>query len=103
MGEAEVRCVQKLTLEAEIARDAVLGVSRDGQVDRGQMHADLVRPSRLETDVEERMLPHPLAQLEAGDCLPRLVRVERASRRIAPIASDGSIDPSRARPRSASD
>ena len=43
--------MQELALEPEVARDAVERVAGDRQVDRREVHADLVRPARLE--------PHP--------------------------------------------
>src|SRR5262245_43995445 len=46
MREGEARRVEELPLEAEIARDAVDGIARDGQLDRSEVDADLVRPPR---------------------------------------------------------
>ncbi len=48
--------MQELPLEPEVAADAVLRVSRDGEVDRRQVHSDLMRTARLQADVEQRML-----------------------------------------------
>ena len=47
--------VQELPLEPQIAFDAVQRVPGDRKVDRGEMHADLVRAAGLEPDVEERV------------------------------------------------
>ena len=47
MLEPQVMCVQELALEAEIAPDAVAGVAGNREVDRGQVHTDLVRPPCL--------------------------------------------------------
>ena len=67
-----------------------------GKVDRSEVHADLVRAPGLERDVEERVLRQGLHDLEVRHRLARLVGVERAPRRIAPVAADRRLDPSRA-------
>ena len=56
MHEAQAVRVQELPLEAEVAPHAVHRVAGDGEVDRREVHADLVRPTGLETHVEERVL-----------------------------------------------
>jgi hypothetical protein len=48
--EGEPGCVEELPLEAEIARDTVHGIAGHRQVDRSQMHADLMRAPGLEPD-----------------------------------------------------
>ena len=55
MLEGEPACVQKLPLEPEIPGPAVQGVARDGQVDGGEMDADLMRPPGLEGDAQQRV------------------------------------------------
>ena len=95
--------VQELPLEAEVAPHAVLRVSGDGQVDRGEVHADLVRAARLQANVEERVLAHELDDLEVRDRLSRLLRVERPLGRIATIAAQRRVDATRSRARRAAD
>ena len=99
MAEAEPVRVQELPLEAEVAADAVLRVSRDGEVDRRQVHADLMRPARLQANVEQRVLAHELDDLEVRDGLSGLVGVERAPRGIATVAAHRRVDSTRPRPR----
>src|SRR5262249_7173337 len=103
MGEAQPEGVQELPLEAEIARDAVLCVACDGEVDRRQMDANLVRPPGFEAHVEECVLGKELDELEEGHRFPGLVRVERAARRIPAIAPDGRVDAARPRLRPPAD
>ncbi len=50
--------VEELPLEAEVVGDAVDRVAADGKPDRLEMDADLVRPARLEPNVEERVVAH---------------------------------------------
>ena len=60
MAKAKPVCMQELPLELEVTPHAVLGISGDGQVDRGEVHADLVRAARFQANVEERVLAHEL-------------------------------------------
>src|SRR5438309_6668857 len=53
--ERQAGSVEELALEAELARPAVDRVSRHRQVDRRQVDADLVRPARLQPDVQQRV------------------------------------------------
>src|SRR5690349_15460326 len=53
MLEPQPTGVEELALEAEVAGDAVDGIAADGQADRLEVHPDLVRPPRLEPNVEE--------------------------------------------------
>ena len=48
--------MEELALEPEVVGDAVDRVAADGKPDRLEMDADLVRPARLEPDVEERVV-----------------------------------------------
>jgi len=56
MGEPQPVRVQELAPEREVVRDPVRHVTGNRQLDRAQMNADLVCSSRLEPDVEERVL-----------------------------------------------
>src|SRR5436305_14909147 len=58
MLEPEPARVEELALEAEVAGDPVDEIAADGQVDRLQVNPDLVRPPRLEPDVEEGVIAH---------------------------------------------
>ena len=55
MREQEPVRVQELPLEAEVACDPVLRITRHREVDRGEVYADLVRAPRLEPELEERV------------------------------------------------
>ena len=59
MREGEAGGVEELALEAQ-AGHAVDPVADDGQLDRGQVDADLVRPAGLEPDPEQRVLRRDL-------------------------------------------
>ena len=87
--------MQELPLEAEVARDAVDGVSRDREVDRLEVHADLVRPPRLQPDREQRVLRQQLERLEVRDRLARGRGVERVARAVDAVAADRRLDPAR--------
>ena len=54
-------------------RDPVLGVADDGETDRLEVDADLVRAARLEADAQERVLPQEVLQLEVGNRVARTV------------------------------
>ena len=95
--------VQELAIEAEVARDAVDGVAADGEADRLQMDADLVRAPGLEPHLEERAPTDELLHLEPGDRVPRRLRVERAAGAVAPVTADRRLDPAGARPRRTED
>jgi hypothetical protein len=62
--------VQELALE-RLVGDAVDAVADHGEIDRGQVHTDLVRAARLELDSEERVGPKQLGDLEVRDRLAR--------------------------------
>src|SRR5688572_389929 len=64
MPEAQAVRVQELPLEPQVALRAVLRIARHGQVDRREVHADLVRAAGLEPDVEQRVLGESLSHLE---------------------------------------
>ena len=54
MSEREPRSVEELPSQPRFGR-AVHGVSDDREADRGQVHADLVRSTRLEVHAQERV------------------------------------------------
>ena len=58
--EAQPVRVEELPLETEVAGDAVDRVAADGQPDRLEVDADLVRPPRLEPHLEQRVLGEEL-------------------------------------------
>jgi hypothetical protein len=95
--------VEELAVEAELVRAPVERVAGDGQVDRGKVDADLVRPARLEANVEQRVAREQLRQLELRDRLPRDLGVERVPQRIAAVAADRRLDPPPAGARPADD
>src|SRR2546428_13746345 len=55
MGERESRRVQELPFEPKLAGSAVDRVARDRKVDCSEVHPDLVRPTCLERDAQQRM------------------------------------------------
>src|SRR5919198_2775986 len=92
MAEGETVRVQELTLEAEVTRDAVLLVARDGKADGREVDPDLVSAPGLELHVEQSTLRELLDELEVRHRLARLVGVERPACRVAAIAADRRID-----------
>ena len=68
--------MKELALEPELARAPVDRIAGDGEVDRREMHTDLVGPPRLEPHVKERMAREQLDDLEVRDRVARRVRVE---------------------------
>jgi hypothetical protein len=99
MLEGESRGVEELTLEAEITRDSVDWVSRNGELDRCEMDADLMRPAGLEADSQERMAREELHDVEVGDSIARRCSVERDAGRVGAVASDRRLDAPAARAR----
>jgi hypothetical protein len=99
MDEREARGVEELALEAEVAVHAVGRISGDGEVDRGEVNADLMRAARLETHAQERVLAEELEQLELGHGVSGEVGIEGDARRIMAVAPDRRLDPSAARAR----
>src|SRR5919106_5615335 len=97
--EAEPVRVQELSLEAEIALRPVLRVAGDGEVDCGEMDADLVRAAGLEAHVEEGVPRERLGHLEMRHRLARLRGVERAPRGVAAVAADRRVDAAGTGPR----
>src|SRR5262245_63560214 len=89
--ERETLGVQELPLEAPVG-DAVRPVADDGQVDRGQVDADLVRPAGLQPHVQQRVAVDQLGDLEVRHSLTRRVGVERAARRVGAVAADDGLD-----------
>jgi hypothetical protein len=92
MVEREPRRVEELPLEAEIARDAVERIAGDGKVDRGEMHADLVRTARCKADTQERPLRQELLELEVRHRRTRCGGVERVPEAVVPVAADRRVD-----------
>jgi hypothetical protein len=88
--------VQELTLETELARAAVHGIARDRKVDCGEVDADLMRATGLESHREQGMPRQQLGNLEVRDRLARGIGVERVSERIATVATDRRFDSSAA-------
>ena len=54
MLDAQVVAVERQVAPVQLARRAVAEVAYDGIPHRGELDADLVRPSRLQADVDER-------------------------------------------------
>ena len=71
-------------------------VAGDRQVDRGEMHADLMRAPGLEGDAQQRMAWQQLFDLEMRDRIARRVGVERVPQRVVPVAPDRRLDQCRA-------
>ena len=67
--------VQELPFEAEVAGHPVHRVAADGQADRLEVNADLVRAAGLEPDLEQRALVEHLLDLEPRHRLARAVGV----------------------------
>ena len=94
--------MEELPLQTRIG-DAVDGVADHRQVDRRQVHADLVGPPRLEPHTQQGMRAEQLLHLEVGRRLAWRVRVERPARRILAVAADRRVDPPLPGPRPAAD
>src|SRR5438128_11872465 len=103
MRERQPRGVQELALQVQVARTAVDGVAGDREVDRRQVHADLVRATGLQRDAQERVLRQELGHLEVRHRLARRIRVERVARGVVAVAADRRLDPAGARARAAVD
>ena len=98
MVEGEPGRVEKLPLEAEVARDAVQRITGHGKVDCGQMHTDLVRTARFEPHAHERVLRQELLELEMRHGSAWCVGVERMPEPVVPVAPDRRVDRPAARP-----
>ena len=92
MIESQSTGVQKLPLEAEIARYPIDPIAGHGKIDRREMDADLMRSPSLEANAEKSVVRQQLEQLEVGDGLPGLGGIERAPGRLAAIAADRRLD-----------
>src|SRR5262245_30136609 len=90
--------MEKLPLETEPG-GAVGAVAEDRELDRGEVHADLVRAAGLEPHAQERVLGELLLHFEVRDGVARRRRVERVSRRIVSVTADRRLDPAAARSR----
>ena len=97
MLEGEPRRVQELPLEAEIPDHAVQRVAGDGEIDRGEVDANLVCATRLEADAQERVSREEPFDLEMRHRGPRRVRVERVAEAVVAVAADGRVDRATAR------
>ena len=86
--ECEAGGVEELAVEVQVAGDAVGRVACNRQSDRLQVDADLVRPPRLQLDVEKRMVSQQFSHLEVRDRFARRVRVEGVAGAIGSIPSD---------------
>src|SRR6059058_1278875 len=89
--------MEELALQIELARLPIDGVACHRQVDRREMHADLMRPAGLEPHVEERVAGKELSHLEMRNGLAGLVGVERMPQGITAVAPDRRLDPAGAR------
>src|ERR671915_1898361 len=96
--EGEAAGVEELALEREVSANAVDRVARDREADRREVHADLMRPPRLQAYDEQRVPRHELLDLEVRHGLARHVGVERDAGRLAAIPPDRRLDPARPRP-----
>jgi len=103
MDEREACSVQELPLEPELARAPVHPIAGDRQVDRAEVHPDLVRAPGLEPHVEQRMSWQQLNDLEVRHGFARRVGVERMLERVAAIASDRRFDAAATRLRATDD
>src|SRR5437763_1053256 len=88
MGEGEPGRVEELALEAEVSSDPVDGVAGDREIDRGEVHADLVRSPGLESDAQECMVREQLLELEVRHGCARGARIERVADPVVPVAAD---------------
>ncbi len=71
--------MQELALEPELRRAAIGRVAGDGQVDRGQVDADLMSAAGLERRADERVAWEQLLDLEVRDGVARVRGVERVT------------------------
>ena len=85
--------MEELTLQASVG-DAVDGIAEHRQVDRRQVHADLVGHPRLEPHAQQGMRTEQAAlRPRVVIASPRRVRVERPPRRVLAVAADRRVDP----------
>jgi hypothetical protein len=91
--ERKPRRVQELTTKCRLG-DSVDAVSDDGQVDRREVNADLMHPSRLKPHPQQRVTIPGLSDLEVRDRIPRRICLERNAGGVMSIAADRSLDPS---------
>src|SRR5512137_665528 len=74
-------------------RASVNTVAEDRESQVREMHADLVRPSRLDLDFNERRVLEPLLDLEEGDSLARARGVDADLFPLLHMPSDRRFDP----------
>src|SRR5690349_22846044 len=91
MPEGELPRVQRLAREALLAAPAIDRIALDRMLDRGEVHADLVRAPGLELALEQRVagesLLHAVVRgrgLAAGD--------DRHARALGRMPTDGLVD-----------
>ena len=65
MAEPQAVRVEKLPSKPEISADAVHRVAADRELDRLEVDAELVRPPRLQTELEKRTLAELCRKLAA--------------------------------------
>ena len=93
--------MEKLPLEAQ-PRNAVVAISQHRQVDRGQVHADLVRAARLELHPQQRVLGQQLCRPRSASRRPAASRVSSDCRvGCVAVAADRRLDSPTARARTA--
>ena len=101
MPEREPCRVEELAREAELTRSAVHRVTRDREVDGGEVDADLMRAAGLEADAQERVARQELLELEMRHRGTGCGGVERLAEPVVPVAADRCLDGPAARPRPA--
>src|SRR3989442_10543305 len=72
---------------------AVERVADDRMPDRAEMHANLVRPSRMNRNLAERQPGQLEGARNSGDCLARVPRARGHLLAMNRIPADGRIDP----------
>src|SRR6478752_5300192 len=95
--------MEELAIELELAGPAVDRISGHRQVDRGEVDSDLVGPSRVEPDVEQRVTRQKLTDSKVSDRIAGRIGGERMPQSVAPVAADRRFDPAAARPWSPDD
>ena len=87
--------MQELALQPELGGTTVRWVARYGQVDRGQVDADLVGAAGLERHAEESVARKQFLDVEPRYGVTRIRSVERVPQRIRAVAADRRLDPTR--------
>src|SRR5207237_2531055 len=106
MAEADLLGVQRLAREvreaghpsAPPAAPTVDAVADDRVAERGEMHAQLVRPTRVRAEAEQRRIREPLEHLEVGDGRAWAAAPDAHPFPLARVPSEWPVDrPARAR------